>query len=59
MARMSLKIHSYLREKLLFGNGKNEYSEFFPESLKKKGVTLDCLNIPVITIENLNTEFHR
>jgi sterol O-acyltransferase len=56
MVRMSLKIHSYLREKLLFGNGENEYATFIPESLVKKGVTIDYLNIPKIEIKDLKSE---
>ena len=59
MVRMSLKMHSYLREKLLFANGKNEYASFIPESLLKKGVTLEYLNIPNITISDIHTEYQR
>lgn len=59
MVRMSLKAHSYLREKLLFGNGDNEYSTFIPESLLKKGVTIKSLNIPKIQIKDLATELKR
>ena len=59
MVRMSLKMHSYLREKLLFGNGDNEYARFIPESLVKKGVTLEYLTLPEITIKDIPTEFHR
>ena len=54
---MSLKMHSYLREKLLFANGENEFATFIPESLKKKGVTLEYLNIPNIAIKDMHTEY--
>ena len=59
MVRMSLKMHSYLREKLLFGNGDNEYARFIPESLVKKGVTLEYLSLPEINIHDMQVEFHR
>jgi sterol O-acyltransferase len=57
MVRMSLKMHSYLREKLLFGNGENQWAKFIPESLKNKGVTIESLNIPDIKIEDLQSEY--
>lgn len=59
MARMSLKMHSYLREKLLFGNGENFWAKFIPESLVKKGVTIESLNLPDIKIEDLQKEFYK
>jgi sterol O-acyltransferase len=59
MVRLSLKTHSYLREKLLFGNGPNDYATFIPEALKRKGVTLDSLSIPNIQIRDYPTECER
>lgn len=59
MTRMWLKMHSYLREKLLFANGDNEYRNFIPEFLTKKGVTLQSLNIPELKIEDLATEYYK
>ena len=59
MVRMSLKMHSYLREKLLFGNGENHWAKFIPESLVKKGVTIESLNIPDIVIEDLHREYSK
>lgn len=59
MARMSMKMHSYLREKLMFGNGPNDYATFIPDNLVKKGMTVENLYIPSITIEDLGTELKR
>ncbi|OMJ80657.1 hypothetical protein SteCoe_19034 [Stentor coeruleus] len=58
-SRMFMKTHSYLREKLLFANGENEWATYIPDGLKKKGVTLESLNLPVMDIKDLNTEFRR
>lgn len=57
MTRMCLKMHSYLREKLLFANGDNEYRNYIPEFLKKKGVTIQSINIPDLKIEDMSTEY--
>jgi len=59
MARMSMTMHSYLREKLLFGNGPNEYATYIHPSMAKKGITVENLNIPKITIEDPITELKR
>jgi len=59
MARMSMTMHSYLREKLLFGNGPNEYATFIPTKLAKKGITVENLTLPNITIEDPFTELKR
>ncbi|OMJ66449.1 hypothetical protein SteCoe_36691 [Stentor coeruleus] len=59
MVRMSLKMHSYLREKLLFADKNNEYAEFIPNDLKSRGVNLETLNIPQIDISDIKTEIYR
>jgi sterol O-acyltransferase len=50
MARLSMKMHSYLREKLLYGNGPNQYSTYLPEFLTKRGFTVKDLHNPSINI---------
>jgi sterol O-acyltransferase len=59
MARLSMKMHSYLREKLLYGNGPNQYSTFMPEFLRKRGFTEEDLHNPTIDIQSLSTETAR
>lgn len=59
MTRISMKVHSYLREKLLFGIPDNEHAHYIPDSLKQKGVTFKHLNPPQITIEDPFTEVKR
>lgn len=56
MSRMAMKMHSYLREKLLFGIKGNQYATWIPEDLKKRGITVADLNIPDITISNSRWE---
>ena len=62
-ARMSMKTHAYIRDKLMFGRKDNikarEYAEFMPEYCKKLGVTVEDLNLPDITIESTYVELNR
>lgn len=53
MARISMKMHAYLREKTV--NGMYEHGEialFIPDWAKKQGVKVEDLDIPQITIES-------
>jgi sterol O-acyltransferase len=59
MARISMKMHSYFREKMLFGMGKNEYSHYIPPNLIQKGITIQDLTLPTITVEDEFTELRR
>ncbi|OMJ91550.1 hypothetical protein SteCoe_5926 [Stentor coeruleus] len=48
MVRYSMKMHSYFREKLLYGNGKNKYANIIPGSatgLKPNDIVLPKINI--------------
>ena len=58
MARVSMKMHAYLREKVV--NGMVEYGDvalFIPEWAKKQGVKVEDLDQPHITIES-NSYYH-
>ena len=59
MARLFMKSHSYMREKLMFGMGPNAHADFIPEKLLKRGITKDQLSFPTITIENMTIEARR
>ena len=59
MCRISMKIHSYFREKMLFGMGYGEYSTFIPENLKKRGVTIKDLSLPEMNVMDIWTEIKR
>jgi sterol O-acyltransferase len=59
MCRISMKIHSYFREKMLFSMGLGEYSTFIPENLKKRGVTIEDLNLPEMNVMDIWTEINR
>lgn len=59
MARISMKMHSYFREKMLFGIPNNHYALYIPPSLKSKGITIEDLHLPLITIEDEFTELKR
>lgn len=58
MARFAMKIHAYYREKLLYGR-ENKYRYFVPEFASKRGVTLQDMSIPNITIDSIFTELRR
>jgi len=58
--RMSMKIHSYFRTKLLYGWGENKYKNFIPEFVKEKlGPANPQLNLPEIKIEDAGTEVQK
>lgn len=58
--RLQMKMHSYLRTKLLYGWGVNEYKEFIPSFLKKKlGFSNLENNLPEIKIEDYGSEVQR
>lgn len=59
--RMIMKVHSYLREKMLYGSGKfDEYAKFVPEWAAQRGVTLEeHVRPPHITIEDASKEIGR
>lgn len=59
MVRMSMKMHAYLREKLVLGRPDIECATFIPEWAKRKGVTIKDLDVPTITIGTLGTELKR
>jgi sterol O-acyltransferase len=59
MARLSMKMHSYLREKLLFGSSDNPYRTFLPEFLVSRGFTVEDLHNPTIDILSLQVETQR
>lgn len=57
MARMSMKLHSYFREKLIHGILQNpEIEKFIPEWAQKQGLTEQDLNTPDIRIRSLKEE---
>jgi len=58
-ARMSMKTHSYFREKMLYGFGPNKYNQFIPKFAKNLGATLDSLDIPTIDVLSPQEELVR
>lgn len=57
MARISMKIHAYFREKMinaLYREG--EIALFIPDWAKKLGTIIEDLDQPAITIEGFSTE---
>jgi sterol O-acyltransferase len=59
-ARLMMKTHSYLRNKLLYGIKENiKYAEYLPDIAKKKGLTVKDLNNPEISIGDFETEISR
>jgi len=56
--RMGMKMHAYLREKMLYGVP-NSLATYIPTWAKNAGVTVADLNAPTITIEDFHTEFGR
>lgn len=59
MARLSMKMHSYLREKLLYGTGDNDYKDYMPDVLQKRGFTTKDLKNPIIEILSIPVETGR
>ena len=60
MARTSMKMHAYFREKLVLGRGgPTEMGKYIPPYAAKIGVTEKDLDIPKITVEDLYTELKR
>jgi sterol O-acyltransferase len=53
---MIMKVHAYLREKVLYGR-KNDYATWVPPYLSH--VKLDALSIPTITVESFDVEISR
>ena len=59
-SRLMMKTHSYLRNKLLYGIPANrEFAVYLPNMAIKKGLTVEDLNIPEITIEGFDIEIRR
>ena len=56
MARFDMKMHSYFREKLLYGNGENSYSKFIPFHLENKFLEAQT---PKINIKSFYVEAGR
>ena len=54
--RVLFKVHPYFKYKLL-DVMPNKYANYLPEDAKKKGLTLEDLNMPKITIDDFKTEF--
>jgi hypothetical protein len=55
-----MKMHAYLREKLVNGRKNNEdISDFIPDWAIKEGVTVDDIDKPSITIEGMGKEIKR
>lgn len=55
MARISMKVHAYLREKVVNVVKKdNDIATFIPEWARKMGQTVEDLDMPIITIEGNN-----
>lgn len=61
MARMSMKMHAYFREKLLFAKEfHNEYyADFIPDWALKKGITVEDLDKPNINVGTFTQECKR
>lgn len=57
MIRVSMKMHSYFREKLLYGNGKNKYAEIIPKSAT--GLKPTDMIIPKLNIKTFGEEVQR
>ena len=54
MIRLVMKMHSYLREKIVHGLANDsDFTNFIPKWAKDDGFTLKDLNKPVITIEGI------
>ncbi len=55
-----MKVHAYMRDKLLFGRPWNEgaclLARFMPERAIKAGATVEDLQLPVITIGSFGEE---
>lgn len=59
-ARLSMKVHAYVREKVLHGVPRYEkYRKFIPDWARARGVTEETLNLPHITIEGMGIEMGR
>lgn len=60
MARISMKLHAYFREKMVNAVVKDKsLTEFIPEWGHKLGITVEELDLPVITLECMQTELAR
>lgn len=61
MARMSMKIHAYFREKMVFAKSrKNDaIANYIPDWAAKRGITIDDLDKPDIDIRGIGTELKR
>jgi sterol O-acyltransferase len=60
MARLSMKMHAYFREKIVNGiHREGDVANFIPEWAKKMGQKLESIDKPEITIEDINTELKR
>lgn len=57
MIRYSMKMHSYFREKLLHGNGKNRYVNIIP--LSATGLKPNDIVLPKINIKSFSQEVQR
>lgn len=60
MARVSMKMHAYFREKIVNGLERNgDIALFIPEWAKKQGVKIEDIDQPDITVESITTELRR
>lgn len=60
MARLSMKMHAYFREKILNAiMRESSISLFIPEWAQKQGMKVEDLDQPVITVETLPVELSR
>jgi len=57
-ARLGLKNHSYIRNKIMYGT-KNSVARYIPPSFARKGLTDKDLKLPEIVISNFSQEFKK
>lgn len=57
---MGMKMHAYLREKVLYGmNDLKSYADFIPKFAKDRGCTIEDLKQPKIDVGSLGDELPR
>ncbi|CAG9334908.1 unnamed protein product [Blepharisma stoltei] len=59
MIRFIMKMHSYFREKLLYGNGRNRYSSYIPSHIENLGYSEKDIQRPQINLKDFAKEFKR
>lgn len=57
--RVSLKVHSYFRNKMLYGMPPNPFAKYLPPEAIQRGLTEKDICIPGITIESISVEIGR